>query len=128
MGREQFHLSVRAQQRPTPAPPCRLPNVIQHLTFSRDGRYLAATVGSGGGLHVYRTEDFSLALSDNDYQASSYWADFDARGRIVTSEQNGLTRLYDADFQLITQRHLPEGQTRPDSNARPFPVVSSGTS
>ena len=31
-----------------------LPNVVIHLTFSPDGRYLAATLGGANGLRVLR--------------------------------------------------------------------------
>jgi WD40 repeat protein len=44
-----------------------LPNVIMHLAFSSDGRYLAATLGGGDGLRVYRTRDWSLGAKDPNY-------------------------------------------------------------
>ena len=45
----------------------------------------------------------------------SYWAEFDRRGRLVTSCWDGFVRLYDANFTRIAQRQAPGGQ-------RPFAV------
>ena len=80
-----------------------LPNTISHLAFSKDGQYLASTLGGPNGLRVFRTSDYSLAGEDKDYGDSSDWADFDANGRLVTVSSDGLIRLYDAKFRLISQ-------------------------
>ena len=44
-----------------------LPNAINHLCYSQDGRYLAASLGSGNGIRVYRTGDYQEAWRDPDY-------------------------------------------------------------
>jgi len=36
-----------------------LPNVVSHLVYSPDGRYLAATLGGKNGVRVYQTRDYS---------------------------------------------------------------------
>jgi WD40 repeat protein len=84
------------------------PNLIFHLTYSPDGRYLVANLAQGG-IRVYRTTDYHLQAQDTDYGDASYWADFDSQGRLVTSSWDGLLRLYDKDFKLLTKNSAPGG-------------------
>jgi WD40 repeat protein len=79
----------------------KLDNVINHLTWSADGRYLAATLGGGQGLRVWETAGWSLVGDDRDYGGKdSYGAAFDATGRLYTVAFDGLLRRYGADFKL----------------------------
>jgi WD40 repeat protein len=71
-----------------------LPNVVLHLVFAPDGRYLAATLGAGAGVRVYDTASWRLAGEEREYGADSYGVDFDAAGRLVTSCWDGFLRLY----------------------------------
>ena len=43
-----------------------LKNVIYHLTFSPDGKYLAATLGSGQGMRVWDTSNWQLVAQDDE--------------------------------------------------------------
>jgi len=86
-----------------------LPNGITHLVFSRDGRYLAACLGEEG-IRIYRTSDYTLAKEDKDYGESSWGADFDATGGLVTTSRDGYLRRYDAHFRLITKAKAPGGE------------------
>src|SRR5947207_7379241 len=58
-------------------------NVINHLAVSRDGRFLAATLGSGQGLRVWEKmgaglATWRLAFEDKDYGGvTSFGAAFD---------------------------------------------------
>src|SRR5262249_28120650 len=71
------------------------PDDVHHLTFSANGRYLAAMLGSGE-LRVFdRENQWSEAFHDTDYAASSYGATFAADGRLATSSLDGKIRLYD---------------------------------
>lgn len=84
-----------------------LPNSIYHLAFSADGRWLAATLGSGG-LRIWRWADGNLPLVDSDYRGGSYTASFapaptdagSSGGRqaapmlLATSSWDGQLRLY----------------------------------
>ena len=75
-----------------------LPNVTNFLTFSPDGRYLAATLGSNG-LRVFdQNRNWSEAFRDDQYEAISYGAAFALPdGRLATSSFDGLIRSYRYD-------------------------------
>jgi WD40 repeat protein len=75
--------------------------VVKHLTWSADGRYVAATLGGGQGLRVWETAGWSLVGDDRDYGGKdSYGAAFDATGRLYTVAYDGLLRRYGTDFKL----------------------------
>ncbi len=95
-----------------------LPNVIIDLTYSKDGRYLAATIFGANGVRVYETKAYTEVAKDSDYGDHSLGADFDAAGRLVTSSYDGYLRLYDARFRLIEKRKAPGGN-------KPFSVAFS---
>ncbi len=87
-----------------------LPNVIEHLAFSRDGRFLAAVLGRGQGLRIFQVADGHEIASDKNYGGQSYSADFDVRGRLVTTCNDGYVRLYDQGFRLIAKEKIPGGE------------------
>jgi len=88
----------------------RLPNAVLHLAYSSDGRYLAAALGGGDGMSVYRSSDDRGIARDVDYGADSYSAEFDRAGRLVTTCWDGALRLYDASFRLVAKRQAPGGK------------------
>jgi WD40 repeat protein len=92
-----------------------LPEVIHHLAYAPNGRYLAATLGKPNGIRLYDTRDYREIARDSDYGDRSNWAEFDRRGRLVTSSYDGDVRLYDAQFKRIARRKAPGGE-------RPFAV------
>ena len=72
-----------------------LPNVTHFLTFSPDGRYLAATLGGQRGLRVFdRDNEWTAAFRDDQYGGDSYGAMFSPDGRLVTTSYDGLIRRY----------------------------------
>ncbi|MBI5887638.1 MAG: caspase family protein [Deltaproteobacteria bacterium] len=73
-----------------------LPNVTFNLVYSKDGRYLAASLGSYG-VKVWRAVDYKLVGEDTAYDERSSWADFDANNRLVTACYDGYVRLYEID-------------------------------
>ncbi|PLX37405.1 MAG: hypothetical protein C0605_07400 [Hyphomicrobiales bacterium] len=75
-------------------------DVVQDLTFSQDGRYLAATLGSNKGLRVYETANWSQVFSDKDYGDKSNGAAFDSENWLYTVSYDGHLRLYDPQFRL----------------------------
>jgi WD40 repeat protein len=74
-----------------------LPNVINHLAYSPDGRRLAASLASGGIRLFDAGNDYRLLPSDPQYGDQSYSAAFDRSGRLVTASYDGFVRLYAAD-------------------------------
>jgi DNA-binding beta-propeller fold protein YncE len=75
-----------------------LPNVTNFLTFSPNGRYLAATLHARNGLRVFdRNKNWREAFRDNQYGDDSYGAAFARDGRLVTSSYDGLIRSYRYD-------------------------------
>jgi WD40 repeat protein len=80
---------------------------IRHLTFSRDGKYLAAAFGGKTkGIRLYRTVDYSLVREDKDYAKTCGFAEFDNSGRLATTSYDGFIRLYDVadgNLRMITK-------------------------
>src|SRR5262249_25711088 len=81
-----------------------LPEVVLHLVFSPDGALLAATLGGGKGVRVWRTSDWSEGGRDTAYGDDSYGADFDRAGRLVTSCFDNIVRLYDRGMRLLAKQ------------------------
>jgi WD40 repeat protein len=78
-----------------------LPNVINHLTFSPNGKYLATVLGEG--IRLYETTNWQQIGSDTDYGSSSYGSDFDSNGqRLVTTCDDGYLRLYSVSSDGLT--------------------------
>ena len=92
----------------------RLPTVVQHLTFSPDGRYLAATLARTNGLRVYdrdagwAEQHKSAAYGDDSYGAA--WAPAGSAARLATTSYDGKLRLYDANFALLPTIQTPHAQ------------------
>jgi WD40 repeat protein len=90
-----------------------LPNVVLHLTFSADGKRLAATLGSGGGLRLYARDGkggWKETGRDEGYAGQSYGAAFAAAGRLATAGNDGQVRLYDARLKRIAVRQTTAGR------------------
>ncbi len=69
---------------------------IHHLSFSLDGRYLAASLGGKNGIRVFRSNDGSELGRDAGYEDRSYSVHFSSDGRMVSSCDDGYIRLYAA--------------------------------
>ena len=82
---------------------------IFHMVYSKDGRFLAVTLGGKEGIRIYRTQDYSIAGEDIFYGDISLSADFDLSGRLVTVSFDGFVRLYGSDFRLIVKKKAPGG-------------------
>jgi WD40 repeat protein len=88
-----------------------LPEVVQFLAFSPDGRFLAATLGADGIRVFDRDKDWNEAFRDEAYALQSYGASFASDGRLATTSLDGTIRLYryqpaapDPNFRLA---HVP---------------------
>lgn len=90
---------------------------VNRLAFSHDGRRLAA-VTRAEGLHVWRTDDWTLLLSDRNYgQARSYGVAFDIQGRLFTTSFDGYLRLYGPGLRLLRKVRARRG-------GQPFTVAA----
>lgn len=87
-----------------------LPDTVNNLTFSPDGALLSATLALKNGMRVWRTADWVEIGRDAAYGDSSYGADWDRAGRLVTSCWDGLLRLYDRDLRLLVKQKAPGGK------------------
>jgi WD40 repeat protein len=95
-----------------------VPNVINHLAYSPDGRFLVAAMGSAHGVRVYEAAGGSLIAELQGYGDSSYGAAFDRDGRLFTTSYDGFVRRYDAQFKLIDK-------SKPPGGAKPFGISVS---
>lgn len=91
-----------------------LPNLVQHLVYSPNGRYLAATLGGKNGVRVYQTPDYAAVGEDKDYGNQSYGADFDRADRLVTVCLDGFVRLYatpggSGTLRLLAKENITDG-------------------
>ena len=86
-----------------------LPSNIYQLAYSPDGALLAAMLGGTNGVRVWRTSDWVQVGSDTAYGDSSYGADFDQAGRLVTASRDGSVRLYDRAMRLLAKHPAPAG-------------------
>lgn len=95
-----------------------LPNSINHLTYSPDGRRLAASLWGNNGIRIFdAVNGYRLLPSDTNYGDSSYGAHFDHAGRLVTASLDGFIRLYAAGkYQTPAYRFEWNGH-RPHSAA-----------
>jgi WD40 repeat protein len=88
-----------------------LPSPIFYLAYSKDGRFLVATMlRKGGGIRVFDTSNYSMVAEDKDYGDSVTKADFDGTGKLATSCFDGFVRLYGNDFKLIIKKKAPGGK------------------
>ncbi len=89
-------------------------NVVKDLAYSLDGRYLAVMLGSDQGVRVYSTANYALAGEDGVYGDSSYNANFDHAGRLVTTASDGYVRLYappgSGSLRLLSKWKAADGQ------------------
>ncbi|MEO1089258.1 MAG: caspase family protein [Pseudomonadota bacterium] len=93
-----------------------LPDVVNHLAFSPDGRFLAASLWGANGVRVYdRDADWAEVFADQDYGDSSYGAAFTKDGRLATTSDDGRIRLYGPGPAFAKRAEI----TAPDG-ARPF--------
>jgi len=94
-----------------------LPNVVSHLAYSPDGRWLVASLGGTNGVRLFDAASGAEVGRAADYGADSYSAHFRADSRrLVTTSWDGQIRLYAVKagrLQLLKSTKLTGG-------ARPY--------
>ncbi len=81
-------------------------SAILQLTFSRDGRWLAATSDEGVGLKVIDAQTWRIVAEDKDYAGRSQGAAFAADGRLYTSAYDGKIRQYSPGPTFKKEREI----------------------
>ena len=83
-----------------------LDNVITDLEFSMNGKYLAAAMGSNG-VYIYEWSEilakFETLSKLDDYDGTINNLCFDKSGRLATVCMDGYLRLYDKNFNKISE-------------------------
>jgi hypothetical protein len=72
-----------------------VPTNVNFLTFSPDGRYLAAMLGPGGGLEVFDRDKGFEEVFRETYGTASLGAAFTIGDRLATTSADGMIRVYD---------------------------------
>jgi WD40 repeat protein len=95
-----------------------LPNCVNHLAYSPDGRRLAASLAGSNGIRLFDAgNDYRPLPSDTQYGDRSHWAAFDRSGRLVTASYDGFVRLYAADRYVTPIARFKDPGHRPNSAA-----------
>ncbi len=76
-----------------------LPGVVRHLTFSPDGRFLAATIGNEGVCILACDQNWAEVARDFSYGNPTYGAVFAPDNRLATTAYGGTVRLYAAALE-----------------------------
>ena len=99
-----------------------LRHIATRLAFSRDGRYLAATLLSGD-LVLYDASSYTIVANDNDCaETISDDVVFNAQGKLITTCRDGFVR----EYQVTTESTLQLiAKTKPLSGRQPNPVAAS---
>lgn len=84
---------------------------VSHLSFSKDGRYLAATEGMGREVfRVYETTSWTPQATGTGF--GGLWADFSGDGSLAVTDMRGFVHLYDRSFHLVSEvRKFPRNPT-----------------
>ncbi len=93
-----------------------LPEAVNRLAWSPDGRRVAAGLLGANGIRLFETTEWREISRDVDYAGPVYGLAFDGSGRLAVAAFDGNVRLYDSDLQPVAKAKAPAG-ARPDSVA-----------
>lgn len=89
-----------------------LPNVVNHLAFSPDGRLVAVSLTLKHGVRLVSVETGRVVAEDSNYGGASFSAEFSDDGRLITTSEDGYLRVYrygDNYLNLLTKQTVPGG-------------------
>src|SRR6266478_7389677 len=86
-----------------------LPQVINRLVWSPDGRYVAAGLAGANGIRVFETGDWHEVFADSDYTGAVYGLSFARSGQLAAAAFDGGIRLYDANLRPVATAKGPGG-------------------
>ncbi len=92
-----------------------LPNVINDIEFSQDGKYMVVCMGAKSGIRIYKIPEYANftnieLLKSFTYGADTYNAVFDNTGRLATVSFDGKIRLYSKTFDLLKEIETTAGK------------------
>jgi WD40 repeat protein len=94
-----------------------LPNVVNHLAFSPNGRWLAASLGGANGVRIFEATRGEETGRDAAYSDDSYSVHFSPDGRrLLTTSWDGQVRLY----ALNDGKLGPPTRASPGGGKKPF--------
>ena len=88
------------------------PAAAFRLSFSPDGRKIAAILVGPHGVQIFRTADGQRVAFDSSYRDNSTGLDWGHSGRLATGSFDGYVRLYNENLQLI-KKIKPSGGRKP---------------
>ena len=99
-----------------------LSELVIHLAFSSDGRYLAAGLAGTSGLRVLDSASGREVWRDTDFRDFIVSLDFDPAGRLLAASNDGQVRVYKPGpgFGVLSKLPIPAG--RHPSSARFSPT------
>lgn len=87
-----------------------LPAIINDLEFSRDGKWLAAGLGKVNGVRIYATDTWLEYKKLESYAGVVFNVAFNPAGGLATVCFDGKLRMYNNQFELVTERSGLAGQ------------------
>ena len=93
-----------------------LPEFVNRLAWSPDGRYVAAGLLGANGIRLFETSEWREVARDVDYAGAVYGLNFDTSGRLSAAAFDGNIRLYNPSLQPIAKSSAPGG-ARPETLA-----------
>src|SRR5260370_16812270 len=86
-----------------------LPQVIDRLTWSPDGRYVAVGLAGANGIRVFETGDWHEVFADSDYTGAVYGLSFARSGQLAAAAFDGGIRLNGANLRPVARIKAPGG-------------------
>jgi len=83
-----------------------LPNIVDSLAYSSDGKYLAVGLSGQDGLQMYDTKTWKVRWSDKEYGDQVIFVDVSKDGLVATTAADGYVRLYNQEGKLTLRQNI----------------------